>query len=242
MPSRAFPSQSKRGFEVIVAKEDDVSLTRLLRDSFSHLETLAVDFRTKNLEIIESLADAPKYSPIYIISPDPGDGSVERLRTAVLFCNDLRNDVFHASLPRRHALYHSFYGTHPFTTKLRGQGLPVEMMAKGGYSFTYDCNGVESTDSPTRCSLLSKVLVSRFAIVDAETGEFVGESGPCFRLKVGPGALDSCRNNRHRSIGVGGMRDEETRLFLAPLPPEGFRELKQRRRCPNREGLLFPQA
>src|SRR3546814_4978628 len=44
MPERAFATQSKRGLEVVMTAEDDVALTHLLRENFSPLELIAVDF------------------------------------------------------------------------------------------------------------------------------------------------------------------------------------------------------
>lgn len=232
MPERAFATQSKRGLDVVMTEEDDVALTRLLRETFSPLEIIGVNFRQQQMQVLESLADSQPHAVIYIMNPDPGEESIERLETALLFCSGGRDDVFRSSLPRRQALYLRSNSIEPMTTKLRGRGQPVEILAEGRFLFTYDRTDPEAHRFTNKMfRLLSKMLVNRFAAVDAETDQFLREHGPTHSFRVGPGALESCRKHPRRYIKVGPMRDEETRLFLAPLPAEAY-ELQKRRRRP----------
>jgi len=235
MPERAFATQSKRGLDVVMTEEDDVALTRLLRETFSPLEIIGVNIREQRMQVLESLADSQPHMEIYIMNPDPGEKSIERLETALLFCNNGRDDIFRNSLPRRQALYLRRNGVEPMTTKLRGRGQPAEILEEGRFLFTYDRTDPEAhrfTNKMLR--LLSEKLVNRFAVVDAETDQLIHEHWPTHSFRAGPGALESCRRHPRRYIKVGPMRDEETRLFLAPLPAEAYELQKRRRRAAKR--------
>src|SRR5690606_38068698 len=66
MVERSFRSQSKRGFGVVMTREDDVALTHLLRENVSPLEIIAVDFATQELKLLESLGDDRGVFDVYI--------------------------------------------------------------------------------------------------------------------------------------------------------------------------------
>jgi hypothetical protein len=231
MAERSFPSQSKRGLDVIMTREDDIALTRLLRENFSPLEIIAVDFEKRELRLLETLGDERNAHDVYITNPDPGEPSLERLRTALLFCGDsIRGRVpFVNSLPKRQALYHR---TDYIRSFAGDPGPPLEVMHTGVIHFVYDRNDPEAHRFTNKMfRLLSKMLVNSFAVVDAETGKFVRESGPTHNLKVGPDALESCRRHPNRYIQHEWSRPGEGEyLYLAPLPPERYEEQKSRRR------------
>lgn len=231
MAQRSFPTQSKRGFGVIMTREDDIALTNLLRENFSPLEIIAVDFKKQELRLLNSLGDEEGTFHVYIVSPDPGEQWLERLRTALLFCDDTvrGTTLFDNSLPRRQALYHRTRRIHSSA----GRPGPLrEVMDEGIFHFVYDRKDLGAhrfTNKMIR--LLSKMLVNRFAVVDAETGQFVRESDPIYMLKVGPGALESCRQHPNRYLGFAWSRaGEGEHLYLAPLSPERYEELRPRRR------------
>lgn len=231
MPERAFATQSKRGFEVIMTDEDDVALTKLLRETFSPLEIIGVDIRRQQMQVLESLTDSQPGMRIFITNPDPGEKSIERLQTALLFCNDGRDAIFRNSLPRRQAGYYRGFSVVPTTTGIYGRGQPVEVLSGGSFFFTYDRTDPEAHRFTNKMfRLLSHMLENRFASVDAETGQVLCEVGPTHNLKVGPGALENCRRHPRRYICASDMRDEDTRLFLAPLPAEVYEQRKRRRR------------
>ncbi len=229
MPERAFATQSKRGLDVIMTEEDDVAFMELLDQNFSPLVIVCVDFRKEKLELMDTLPPDVPGMTVYITHPDPGDKLLDRLQTALLFCGRTESEIFRNALPRRHAIYHQSHGVGAWTTKLWDRGQPIEVLHQGCIHFTYDRTDPEAhrfTNKVLR--LLKKMLVNRFAVVDAETGRTVHANWPAYGRWVGPGALESCRRHPHRYLGAGPMRDEETRLFLAPMPPEAY--AKQRKR------------
>lgn len=211
--------------------EDDVALTHLLRENFSPLELIAVDFRQQQLQVLETLADADPRMSIFIMNPNPGESSIERLRTALLFCSVTAETVFRNSLPRRQARYHRTNRINRCTTKLHERGQTVEILDKGVFFFTYDRTDPEAHRFTNKMfRLLKKMTVNRFAMVDAETDQFVCEHWPTHGFRAAPGALESCRKYPHRYISVGRMRDEETCLFMAPLPAAAYEKERAGRR------------
>lgn len=230
---RSFPSQSKRGFDVIMTREDDIAVTELLREHFPRLEIIGADFRKRELRLLNSLGDERNLFDVFITDPDPGEQWLDRLQTALLFCDDTVGGrlPFRNALPRRQALYHRTDSIHSSAGR---PGPPLEVMGRGVLHFTYDRKDPEAHRFTNKMfRLLSKMLVNRFAVVDAETGQFVRESDPVHNLKVGPGALESCRQHPNRYIDFEWPRPGEGEyLYLAPLPPEKYEELKGRRPKP----------
>jgi hypothetical protein len=228
MTERRLYRESKRSIEVVMTKEDDIALTQLLREEFSPLEIVAVDFESGKLQVLESLADAPDLFDVYITNPDPGERSLERLRTALRFCDDSHTEIFRSSLPRRQALYLRSYAVQRGTTKPAGHDQPVELMSWGFIHFVYDRNDAEAHRFTSKMlRLLHGMLVNRYAVVDADTGQVVRED--TWARWAGPSALESCRQHPHRYINAAWCEEGEHH-FLAPLPPERYEELKHRRR------------
>lgn len=241
MPERAFATQSKRGIDVTMTEEDDVAFMELLRQNFSPLVIVCVKFREEELELMDTLPPEVPGMTVYITNPDPGDELLDRLQTALLFCERSESEIFRNVLPRRHVIYHQSHGVDAFTTKLWGSGQPVEVLDRGCMHFTYDRTDLEVhrfTNKVLR--LLKKMLVNRFAVVDAETGQTTHLNWLTHGHWVGPGALESCRRHRHRYLGVGPKRDKETRLFLAPMSSEAY--AKQRSRPTGRAAHTATQS
>ncbi|GIK98177.1 MAG: hypothetical protein BroJett029_23860 [Alphaproteobacteria bacterium] len=231
MAERSFPSQAKRGFQVIMTREDDIALTALLREHFPNLEIIAVAHDKRELRVLGSLGDERGLPTVFIMDPDPGEQWLDRLQTALLFSDDTCRGrmLFRNALPRRQALYHRT--DHVYSSA--GQPGPFrETMHEGTFHFVYDREDREAHRFTNKMfRLLSKMLVSKFAVVDAETRQFVRESDVTHMLKVGPDALESCRRHPNRYLGreISRAGDVEY-LCLAPLSPERYEELRRRRR------------
>jgi hypothetical protein len=228
MPERAFATQSKRGLTVFMTEEDDAAFMELLRQNFSRLAIVCVDFSEEKLEIRDSLPPAVFGTSVFITNPDPGEELLDRLQTALLLSGKRESQIFRSSLPRRHANYIQSHHVHRGTIK--GWDQPVECLDEGFFHFTYDRTDPEAHRFANKMlRLLKKMLVNRFAVVDAETGRVVHENWPIHGRWAAPGALESCRRHPHRYLAVGPMRDEDTHLFFAPMPPDAYAKQRTRK-------------
>lgn len=239
MPDASYRKRTRRCLYLIMTQQDDEALSELLRRHFSPIEIIEVDFGKKELLVRESLAQSNIGKELYITNPDPGELSLDRLRTSLLFCDEVRKQVFHDTLPRRFALYQPSHYIATFTSKLDESGVPVEVLDQAYLHFMYDRDNAEAHRFANKIwRLLSKELASTFALVDAETGTFLKEWGPVSMLRAGQDALETCRQHPHRYLAVAGpMKDAETRLFYAPLSRERYEELKLQKRRAKRQHL-----